>query len=190
MSILSNPSYAFTNHALGIGVAGYSENFLGETTSSPTGAPQFFGEFDLPFVVSFDQAMPRGWFISPQLGYTAFSRVTPGDTGKVVISFASLRFGKNFSSQKRNGWDWYFGPGVMQHHFVGAGGTVQMNNGTGTAVFAVPGGTTDAKMWTTTVGTSLTLGASRFGVDFVIENIFMGEKRTQNLLLSYTYLLK
>ncbi|MGZ3691821.1 MAG: hypothetical protein ACXVAX_09970 [Pseudobdellovibrio sp.] len=188
--VASSECFAFTHEAYGIGLAGFSENVFGETTGSASGASQLLGEFDFPFVFSWDHSIGKDWYFSPQLGYGMISRETSGSSGKASISFITARFGKNMSGKKSFDSDWYFGIGILDHHFDGEGGTVVMNNGTGTATFAMPGASSDAKVWTTSLGTSYTFGTSRLGFDIVFENILKSDKRAQNLMLSYVYLLK
>ncbi len=145
------------------------------------------GETFYPINFQYDYEFLNDWYLGPRLDYTLMPRKSAGDTAKVTFYHLVFPFGRNISGSSNQVWDWYAGPGLLQYSIQGSGGTTQMNNGTGTATFAVPGDTTTVRKVTMNLGTSLSMQKSRVGFDISFENFFSSSKRTQSLMLSYAY---
>lgn len=186
----SNLALAFVEGTYGVGVGYYSQNIMNRVSKSETGATSFLGETLYPLNLKYDYGLGMsGWFLSPQLSYSLMSRSAPEDTAKISLMHLAFLFGKNIGDSG-SGWDWYFGPGIIQYDIKGAGGIVNMNNGTGTANFARPGGSSSVRKLSTNLGTSWAYGRNRLGLDLVIENLMSTTgKRSQSLMIGYSYLL-
>lgn len=181
-------AWAFKDQSFGIGVGYYSQNVLNKISSSPTGKTSFSGASMYPFSFQYDYRFGDAWYMTPRLDYTLATRSDAGDSSKVSFIHLLLPFGTNLSEGSGSVWDWYAGPGLIQYKIAGAGGTVTMNNGTGTAVFARPGDDATILKVTTNLGTSRLFNQqTRIGADLIIENLFSSSKRTQSLMLSYVY---
>lgn len=179
--------YGFENKKFAIGAAYYSQNILNAVSAKDTGATSFLGETYYPLNLRYEMSFKTNWFFAPQLSYTVLPRKTSDDMAKLTFTHLVFSFGKDFSGRGRADWDWSVGPGLMRYDTKGNGGTTELSNGTGTATFAVPGRTTTVQKITTVVGSSYSLGPSRFGVDLIIENLFSSTKRAESLMLSYAY---
>lgn len=182
--ISSSAAFAYQDSALGVGLGYFSQNVLNKTSQKETGEAGFLGTASYPLTVKYDKAFGGDWFFSPELTYTLIPRSTPGDTAKVTTQHLLFQFGKNGGSS----WDWFVGPGLIQYTYKGAGGTAVLNNGTSTATFAVPGKNSTVTQVTANVGGSFSFGNSRIGVELIIENLMSSSKRTQSLLLGYSYI--
>lgn len=179
---------AFKESSFGVGLGYYSQNFLNKVAQSETGEAKLLGEANYPLNLKYDVEISSEWFFSPQLSYTFSPRKTPGSTATVTLTHLAFFFGKNMGSPSSK-WDWYFGPGALQEDIKGKGGTEQLPNGTSTATFALPGRTSSIKKLTMNAGSSFTWNRARFGLDLILENAFSSTKRTQSLMLSYSYLM-
>lgn len=182
-----NPSLAFKNKNFSVGVGYYAQNSFGLTAKDEAGKAGFLGPSFTPLNLRYDSNFSSEWFLSPQLSYTIVPRNLEGSTGKVSFMHFILQFGKNIKDSGSQTWDIYAGPGLIRYDIKGAGGTTVMNNGTSTATFAVPGGSSSVQKLTTNLGTSLSFGKSLFSFDIIVENAFSSKKRTENLMLSYAY---
>lgn len=175
---------SFKPSSFGIGVGYFSQNILSKTAQNQTGATGVLGEANYPINLKYDFPLFSDWFWAPQLSYTISPRSTMGSSAKVTLTHLSFLFGKNFGSD----FDWYFGPGIFQQDIKGTGGTTVLNNGTGFATFAMPGSSSTSKKMTVNLGSSLMLGDSRLGLEFIIESAFSTSERTQSMMFSYSYL--
>lgn len=185
--MLASSSYAFKNKSISVGIGYLSENFMNKTATKSDGSAGFLGETNYNLNLKYDYSLSSDWFLAPQLSYTPMPRSSPGNTAKVSLLHLVFQIGQNYSSSGSSGWDWYFGPGILQRQIKGTGGTVQMNNGTGTATFAIPGRSSTVQKVTSNFGSSYNFENSRIGIDLVFESFFSNTKRTQSLMLSYAY---
>jgi hypothetical protein len=78
------------------------------------------------------------------------------------------------------------GVGLLNRKIQGKGGTVQLDNGTGTATFALPGRTVQSRTITFNLGSAFNYGPSRFALDLMIEGL-TSEKRSFDIMVSYAY---
>lgn len=186
--VTANSARAFTNGSFGLGGGYFSQNFMSETTSKDSGEKGFMGTSSNLLLLKYDYGFAGDWFVGPSLDYSIFPRDTADGNAKVSILHLVLPFGKNFGDARGNVWDWYAGPGLIRYDIKGAGGTTVMNNGTSTATFARPGGTSSVQKITTNFGASYTFSSNRFGLDFILENLLSQSKRTQSFMLSYNFL--
>lgn len=177
------PAVAFNHGATDVGLGYFSQNVLNKTSQKETGEPGFLGEASYPLTIKRDIAFGGDWYFAPELSYTLLPRTTPGATAKVTTTHVLFQFGKNAGGD----WDWFVGPGIIMYGYKGAGGTTVMNNGTTTATFAVPGKDATVIQVTSNVGGSVTFGTSRIGAELIIENLMSSTKRTQSLMVGYSY---
>ncbi len=185
LTLLAPNLHAFTPNSFSAGIGYYSENIPNKTAQREDGSTKYFGEVTYPLNVKYDYPITQSWLIAPQLSYVVIPRKSAGDTAKVTNTQFVLQVGQNWGA---TGFDWYFGPGIFKQEIKGNGGTVVMNNGTGTATFAVPGRKSTAQKIIFNIGTSFTYGSSRLGLDLFILNIASNSKRSQNFMVSYSYI--
>lgn len=181
--IYSSACFAFSDKAMYLGAGFFSESILGKQTTSVTGASTTSGTATYPLFFKYDmQVGSAGYFVAPTVYYTVFSRSDPANSAKVTIWHLLLPYGGNFYGN----WDWSAGLGILNRTIQGAGGIVQLNNGTGTSSFALPGGTVSSRVFTVNAGASYYFNASRFALDLVAEGA-ASSKRTFDFMLSYSY---
>lgn len=186
-SFYTQSALAFKNKIFGLGLGYYSQNALNTTSQTDSGSSSFLGEPNYPLNFTYDIAMSAYWFLGQQLGYTLLARSSAGKTADVSLLYYSVRAGTNLSTT--NGiWDWFLGPGFMQEEIKGKGGTTEINNGTSTAIFAIPGKSSIVNKIFLDVGTSWSISRNRLGFEVIVENPFSSTKRAQSLLFSYAYL--
>ncbi|MGE0631814.1 MAG: hypothetical protein AB7O96_05375 [Pseudobdellovibrionaceae bacterium] len=184
---VSSVGHAFSKQAFGTGLGFYSQNFLNETAAKNSGETGFMGTTNFLFNVKYDIEITSDWFFSPELGHTLLPRDTSDKMAKVTITHLVFPFGQNISNSGSGTWDWYAGPGLIRYSIKGEGGTVRLNNGTSTSIFAKPGRNVTIQKVTTNIGSSYTYESSRFGLDLIIENLMSTAKRSQSFMLSYAY---
>lgn len=182
----SSVVFGFKDNSLSLGVGYFSQNIMNKVANSPSGSSEFLGEPNYLLNLKYDLAISSTWFLGTQLGYSVLPRSAAGSTADVTLLHLAFLFGQDFGSTGSE-WDWYFGPGILKEDIKGKGGTKVMNNGTSTAVFALPGDTRTVQNISSNLGVSWTGGQHRLGLDFIILNLLNSDKRAQNLMLSYGY---
>lgn len=168
------------------GVGYYSQNIMSKTAQAETGKTGFLGEANYPFLFKYDSSIFSDWFLTSQFAYTLLPRSTPGDRAKVTLMHLMFQFGQNFDASN---WSWNVGPGYLQQTIKGSGGSVELNNGSATAQFAIPGRDSQITQITVNVGTTWTLNPHQVALDLITENFFSNTKRAHSLMLSYTYII-
>lgn len=186
--LISLRSHAFNNDNWSAGLSYFSENFFNETTQKDSGSPSLMGTASYALDVGYEDDLTKSWMWSARLLYTPVPRSTAGNTATVTLTQLKFLTGQTFSGSKGSGlWDWYGGLGILKEDYKGKGGTVQMNNGTGTATFAVPGNSSSTLNGTQSIGVGYTDGALRVATEIAFENLLNESKRTQNLVISLLY---
>ncbi len=186
--IIGHNALAFKHKNFSIGFGYYAQNSLGLVSNSETGKSGLLGPSFTPLNFRYDSNFSSDWFLSPQLSYTLIPRNLEGNTGKISFLHFALQFGKNLQSSGSQTWDVYAGPGLIRYDIKGTSGTTVMNNGTSTATFAMPGGTSTVQKLTANLGASVTFSKSLFAFDVIVENAFSNKKRTESLMLSYAFI--
>lgn len=182
--LFSLSSHALTNKSFYLGLGYHSESSLNKITQSQTGAKSTLGTTTYPLLLKYDLMMSGNYFFTPKLAYTLMSRNGSGSTLKATYWHLMLPFGKNFTA---SAWDWALGPGIFNRTLKGAGGTVDLNNGTGTSTFAVPGTSTSSQVITFNFLTNYKIGSHHINFDFITEGLLSADKRTFDLMLGYLY---
>ncbi len=181
-SLTSSLSFAFSDGSVGLGLGYLAENSFNRITKTSNGQPNaLIGTTSFPLLLNYEKSILGDWFIAPSIAYTFFERQTVGSSGKMTLMHLSLPIGKNFSGNM----DWYVGAGFMSRTLKGAGGIVNLNNGSGTSDFALPGKTVSSQTITINAGIGGALGEGRLGADLISEGL-LSVKRTFSFMLNYT----
>ena len=72
--------------------------------------------------------------------------------------------------------DLHFGPGVLFDRISGSGGTATLNNGSSTAVFGLPSGSSTARFFYVDVGIGVPLSNFRLDLDALITDTFSSRR--------------
>ena len=165
-----------------VGISYFAQNSLYKSTSKDSGAGDLFGHTALfPFTYTYDTEFGYGWNFSPQLQWT----LIPHDSSTYKSSMMLLNF--PVGSVISNNWSWYAGPGLMYYTIKGSGGTKLLNNGTGTATFAVPDQTVTMKTITTDLGMAFKSGGLRLAFGTLMDSFLSTTgKRNYNLYLNFS----
>lgn len=189
--LISYKAHAFSRDSWSAGLSYFSQNFFNEITQSSDGSTSFLGTSNYALDVGYESGLVKSWMWSARLLYTPLPRSAPGNTADVTLTQLKFLTGQNFEGAKNNGlWDWYVGLGLLKEDYKGKGGTVQMNNGTGTATFAVPGNSSSSLNGTQSVGVGYSFSSVRITGEIAFENLFNEKKRTQNLIIGVLYLFE
>lgn len=190
LTLAPAPARAFQRQAFYLGVGLLSENSLGKITASPDGKASTLGTANYPLLLKYDWALKGDRYLSPSFAYTLIPRKTQGDVADVTTWHLHLPFGMNFGRGRGGGgWDWSFGPGILSRTQKGKGGTVQLNNGSGTSTFGVPGRSVETRTLTLTGGLGYTSHAHRLSCDLITEGL-ASQRRGLSLFLAYAYNLR
>lgn len=176
-------AHAYTDGAFSAGLGYFTENNFGKITKVDSAASTTFGTATYPLLLKYDISIFPGTFFSPAFTYTILDRKDAADSAKVNIWHLMLPFGSNFYNDN---FDWSVGVGLLNRKIQGKGGTVQLDNGTGTATFALPGRTVESRTITFNMGSAFVYGPSRFALDLMIEGL-TSEKRSFDIMFSYAY---
>lgn len=179
-------AHAFNKRAIYLGFGVLSENSIGKITNTIDGKPSTLGTSTYPLLFKFDWSIAGDSYVSPSLAYTVVPRKAQGDAAEITTYHLSIPYGSNFGSGR---WDWSFGPGILSRSFKGAGGTVQLNNGSGMSTFGLPDRTVDTKTLTLTGGLGYSTRTHRFSFDVITEGLATN-RRAFNLFLAYAYNLR
>jgi hypothetical protein len=166
-----------------IGISYFAQNSLNRSTSKDSGAGDIIGHTALlPLTYTYEMNFGYAWIFSPQFQWT----ILPHDSSTYTSSMMLANF--PVGSALSNSWSWYAGPGLMFYTIKGAGGSKVLNNGTGTATFAVPDRTVTTKTITTDLGMAWKGASQRVAFGTLMESFLSTSgKRTYNLYLNWSY---
>lgn len=188
VSFCSNISFALVNDTWSLGLSYFSQNFWSETAQKRDGSAGFLGTANYALDLGYETSLANAWYWSGRLLYTPLPRVADGNTADITLTQLKFLGGQNLDSLGRGGLvDYFFGLGIIKEDSKGKGGIVQMNNGTGTSSFAVPGSSSSNINGTQSVGMGYSFGATRVLGEIVFENLLNESKRTQSLVIGFLY---
>lgn len=182
----SSDANAMSDGGFFAGIGLYSQSSFNKTTKSDDGSPSLFGAYSFPLVLRYDYVFSDPWSVAPALYYTILPRSSGGSTAQTTFMHLSIPATYKFEAFE-NELEWCAGVGLSMYQVKGAGGTKTLNNGTGTSTFAVPGGTSTAKLVTLDLGMALLYESHRFSFDLFLEGPGSEDKRTINMMLGYMY---
>ncbi|MCC7441336.1 MAG: hypothetical protein IT285_06875 [Bdellovibrionales bacterium] len=132
------------------------------TAADDDGSSGMFGTLLPALGFSASVSLSGSFGLRPSALYTPLGRTAANDSASV--RFLSLEIPVGYLGG--GGLDWHAGPGVLMTIISGEGGLVEIENGTGTADFARPGGTSTSTVLMMTAGVSTRItGNWRAGVD-------------------------
>jgi hypothetical protein len=177
---VSCTAFASSKYLLGFGY--FSQNAMNKTTKKETGEPSLMGTNMFPLIFAFSTPVFEGWLIEPQIQWTPAPRSTETLTSSIFVF--SLAAGMVITES----WNWYLGPSYYSTTLKGKGGTKELNNGTSTTTFAVPGRSVTTKTLALDIGTAVQFSSYRIAFGSLVESIMSNSgKRTYNLYLNFAY---
>lgn len=189
LSFTGTSAFALNDNGWNLGLSYISQNFLNEVTQKTDGSASLMGTANYALDGGYKSDLARDWFWTGRLLYTPLPRSADGNTASITLTQIKLLVGQDLGGARASGaLDWFAGLGILKEDFKGKGGLTQMNNGTGTATFAVPGNSSSSLNGTQSVGLGYTSGSTRFAGEIAFQNFFNEKKRTQSLILSFLYI--
>jgi hypothetical protein len=182
-NLTSQEAQAVKEKSLYIGLGLFSHN-LTQVTQNSSGEPSFFGPIYYPFLAQSFFKLHDDWYIGPTLGYTILPRTSPEGGEKTSFLMVNSPFLRHFGPE--NKFDWSVGPGFIFYIIQGAGSTV-LNNGNGTATFAVPGRTQYSNTISLNLGAGYTVDYIHLSLDTITEGILSSTRRAYSIMFSVTY---
>jgi len=169
--------FASSGKTLYVGTGVFLQNML-TTTATPESSANVVGQMNLPQVsLMADFRGSSGFGLAPSVALTPVA-MSGGNGVKKSMLLASLPLAWSMGQTA----SFKFGPGLLQYSVSGDGGTTELNNGTGTSTFYLPGSTKTSKIFVLNVGMGFDLFRNlRFDFDAVVPGI-LSSKRALNLM--------
>ena len=166
-----------------IGFDFYSKNIL-STTSQSNGRKDYFSPFQYPLSLAYSYRFDETYRFLPQLDYTVFFK--KGEDGGTQESDLLLHL-PLVRSLDRTGFEWKLGVVFHQSKILGKGGSVTLNDGTGSNVFYLPAQSSIANSFKMEFGMLYEVGQILIQGGFIVESPFNTSKRNYSLLAGLGY---
>lgn len=152
-------------------------------TDASTGETPLMG--DLYSDVSLTTLFHLGgrWALSPHILYNFMSTASPEDEESSSVLAAGLRAVYSFS----DALDFHIGPSVLQYTIRGQGGTVTLDNGSGTSPFGTPEDSSTSSLVCWDLGLGLTVGRVRLDAAVLVSGAFSSATRAFNPYVSLSW---
>ena len=175
------PTESFAKKDIGVGALLYN---LNKTTTSPDASTSLTGPMLYPFQFRMDW-MAFGYNFSPRFAYTFIPRETSDSAAKTNVIMLSLPMTGQIGMSPD--WKWLAGLGISLYQVKGNGGTVVLNNGTGTSTFNLPERTSLSKNFLIETGATYDISPGhRLDTELHFGGI-MSKRLTYHFMLSYNY---
>lgn len=132
VGLVSSQSWAMKDGALDLGIGAFSHNSWVSSTNS-SASPGAIGRLYFPVTARYDWQVGQSFFFVPRLLYTPISA-----EGHDEVKTSFMMLDLDVGQAVWDNWDWTAGISYFRYTVEGPGGTVQLNNGTGTSTFARP----------------------------------------------------
>ena len=183
--LISSRAFAIENGKWYAGVSYYTQNSLSKTTKSADGSKSFLGQTYYPLGVSYAVAAGSDSAFVPTFEYTLLPRTSKDGGTKATLMMLTLPYTEKFLES----WDWSVGLTTIYYNLKGKGGTKQLNNGTGTATFALPGRSVSTINFATHLAVGYNYEDFRFQLGTNILALLSKERRAIDLFLTLQYKL-
>lgn len=170
-------------HSFYVGLDIYSRSVM-KTTSSPSAKKDFISPTQYPISFAYGYKLLGDAKFMPQLDYTLLAKKGKDGSTEETQLLLHLPYVKRFQGSS---FDWKAGLVLHQTTIKGGGGTVTLNNGGGTASFAVPSDTRTSRISMLELGTIYTIQKFLIHGSLFIEGPFNKDKRNYSLMLGFLY---
>ncbi len=185
LALVSTRALAIENDKWYVGASYYSQNSLSKTTKSADGSKSFLGQTYYPIGVGYAVTTGAESAFVPTFEYTLLPRTSKDGGTKATLMMLTLPYTEKFAES----WDWSVGITTIYYNLKGKGGTKQLNNGTGTATFALPGRSVSTINFATHLAVGYNYEDFRFQFGTNILAILSKERRSFDLFLMLQYKL-
>jgi len=179
----TSPAHAIQNDRWYMSLSMYSQNSFNKTTKSPDGSTSALGQTYYPLGVSYALTAGQLSSFNPSLEYTLIPRTSRDGGTKASLLIITLPYTETFWQN----WDWSVGLSIIQYTLKGKGGTKQLNNGTGTATFGIPGRKVSTLNFATMLGVGYNLESFRFQLGTNILAMMSSDRRSMDLFFMLQY---
>ena len=118
---------------------------------------------------------------SPFVSYTPLGHQAPDEGSTSTLLNLALRVEKSFGSLNLR-----LGPSLLVYRISGTGGTIQLNNGTGTSTFGLPDDSSTSSTYGVDAGLGVTYDRFRLDADALISDP-ASSRRAVSLLVGLSY---
>ena len=159
---------------------GYFSQYLFEMSSGSDSSKSFLGETQFPLLFKSEISLwGRPSYYSIRLaGLFPAIKTNEGST-----KYYNLQVSLGEFSSAGN---WFYGLGLQYTMTKGSGGSVVLNNGTGTATFQLPSGSSSSKVFFVEGGYRFPLENMLIDASLQLDNV-LGDSRSFSLLVSFLY---
>lgn len=168
-----------------VGASVYTQNSLNKTTKSADGKSSMLGQMYYPLGVSYAVATGSESAFVPTFEYTLLPRTSKDGGVKATLIMLTLPYTEKFAET----WDWSVGITTIYYNLKGKGGTKQLNNGTGTATFALPGRSVSTINFATHLAVGYNYEDFRFQFGTNILATLSNDRRSFDIFLMLQYKL-
>jgi hypothetical protein len=182
--VFNSRASAIESGSLYLGVGAFSHGLF-KITKQVSGTTSLLGTEYFPFTIGTAFELSSDVHFAPYLGHTIFGRTPDGGGSKHTYTILSLPL--VYTISESIGLEGSAGLALLNYRIEGGGGVKTLNNGSGTAVFASPGGTQDSKTAAVTFGGAISQSSLRASLDFFVEGFTNPDRRTFSVLLGIAY---
>ncbi len=163
---------------LGAGLLAFD---IGRLSNSPIGKTSYFNALFVQIAITGRFFFNSDWGFSPMINYTPFGHNSPEGGEKTTLLAITTRLFKQID------WlDLRLGPGILFHMISANGGTVDLNNGSGTATFGIPSTPSTARMFFWNAGVGAEFLNVRLDLDIFVTGTF-SSRRAVDALATVSY---
>lgn len=181
-SFYAQSSVAGQNKKVYLGTGALFQNMI-STTSAADASKSMTGTVYAPHLgLQGDFHGPSGFGLAPTVFYTPLTKTGANGVKKsLLVAALPARWAFGGLAVLRAG------PGLMIYSVSGDGGSVDLNNGTGTATFYLPATKSSAKVITVNLGVGIEFGRlARLDVDLIVPGI-LSSSRAYNLATALNF---
>jgi len=191
--LLISTIFSFGNHAIaitnGLAVTGgvYQNNILNAADDGFAG-DRLFDDIYFPIGIQYSLPVFDGWNFAPTLSLTQLTTLivpkeTPEDGAKKNLIYLNLPLVTNL----RESVDGKLGLGILRYEVRGEGGTVNLQNGTGTSTFYQPSKTTSSVTTYLLFGLAFPFTKWQLDWDLIVHAPADNDRRSYSMAVYMTY---
>lgn len=162
---------------------GYFSQYMNELSGDSSSKKTTLGKMMIPVVYKSNINL----FGSNYMWHASLAGLLPEiKTNDDAANYYLLQFGLASKWRDSGGSAWFYGGGLNYAILKGAGGSVTLNNGSGTATFYLPKNTTSSKTFYAEFGYMTEFSAFRLDTSLQFDNL-LGDSRSYSLLANFLF---
>ncbi len=182
---LSSTCFSATTRRLDLGLS-YISYHLFRTAQADDGSKGTLGSSFYDLKIQYHAPITESILFSPELLFMPeqiHANKSPDGALKTSITILSAPFVYNIY----DAWDVSTGFGILHYTLKGNGGTQVLSNGNGESTFSLPSRSVTTRTLVWQFGAAYRWRETRFGVDYVIQDLFSSRKRAYSLVLGASH---